>query len=214
MAKLEHGKYYHIFNRGINSTKIFNQKKDFVYFLDLYKRYIPTIADTYAWALMNNHFHFLVRIKDEKEIGFLSPSLLTNKQKKWETIIPENENEKGKKPVPSLQFSHLFNAYSKRFNKTYKRTGSLFEKGFKRKEVESEHYLRHLVYYIHHNPIHHGVSNNYGDFPWTSYVDFIEGVSTIVDVKKVLEYFDDFDNFVFFHQEEHEFSLIQDYLMD
>jgi len=213
MAKLEYSTYYHIFNRGINSTRIFNQERDFIYFLDLYKRYIPSIADTYAWVLMNNHFHFLVRIKDENEIGLLSPSLVNDEQKKWETFNPEKINNKGRKPVPSRQFSHLFNTYSKWFNRTYKRTGSLFEKGFKRKEVGDENYLKHLVYYIHHNPIHHGVSDNYGDYPWTSYVEF-EGPSTLVDVRKVLDWFDDLDNFVFFHQEEHELSLIQDYLMD
>jgi len=214
MAKLKHGTYYHIYNRGINSARIFNQKKDFIYFLDLYKRFIPAIADTFAWTLMNNHFHFLVRIKNEDEIGLLDTSMVANKQKKWETIIPENVNEKGKKPVPSRQFSHLFNTYAKWFNKTYKRTGSLFEKGFKRKEVENEHYLQHLVYYIHHNPLHHQASKSYIGYQWTSYNDFINMKSTLVDIELVIEWFDDLENFVFFHQEEHELSMIQDYLID
>jgi len=48
----------------------------------------------------------------------------------------------------------------------------------------------------------------------TSYVKFVEGPSTIADVNKVFDWFEDLDNFVFFHQEEHELSLIQDYLID
>ena len=181
---------------------------------ELYKRCIPSIADTYAWVLMNKHFHFLVRIKDENEIGLLPRLLVNDKQKKRETFNPEKISNKGRKPLPSRQFSHLFNAYSKWFNRAYKRTGSLFEKGFKRKEVGDENYLKHLVYYTHYNPIHHGVSDNYGDYPWTSYVEFVEGPSTIADVNKVFDWFEDLDNFVFFHQEEHELSLIQDYLID
>lgn len=49
-------------------------------------------------------------------------------------------------------FSNLFNAYSKAFNKQNKRTGSLFEKHFKRKRVDSEDYFRTVFCYIHHNP--------------------------------------------------------------
>jgi len=29
------------------------------------------VADTYAWVLMKNHFHLLVRIKKKAGIGFL-----------------------------------------------------------------------------------------------------------------------------------------------
>ncbi|MCF6169828.1 MAG: hypothetical protein L3J31_01825 [Bacteroidales bacterium] len=220
MAILEFGSYYHIFNRGIDSAKIFNQKEDYEHFLELYKKYIPLIADTYAWTLMNNHFHFLVRIKDENEIGFLVHLTGSNKIEKWKVVFSEEASpldivgNKLKKPNPSRQFSHLFNAYSKWFNNKYHRTGGLFEKGFRRKEVENEHYLTHLVYYIHHNPLHHGIVKKYTSYQWTSYLDFIEGQSTIIDVKKVIDWFDDLGNFVFFHQEEHEFSLIDDLLID
>lgn len=39
--------------------------------MQLYGKYIAKIAETFAWCFMPNHFHFLVRIKDEEDIGFI-----------------------------------------------------------------------------------------------------------------------------------------------
>ena len=70
MQPLEFGKYYRIYNKGLNSCKLFEETTNYNHFLSLYEKYIHPIADTYAYCLMKNHFHFLVRIKEEKEIGF------------------------------------------------------------------------------------------------------------------------------------------------
>ena len=60
MQKLEFGKYYHIYNRGINSCDLFVENENYEHFLRLYEKYINPIVDTYAWVLMKNHFHLLV----------------------------------------------------------------------------------------------------------------------------------------------------------
>ena len=93
IAPLENGKYYHIYNRGINSDILFKENDNYNYFLKLYDTHIDPIAETFAWCLMNNHFHFLIRIKEVEEI-------------KTEIKIQ-----------PSQSFSNLFNAYTKAFNK-------------------------------------------------------------------------------------------------
>ncbi len=49
-------------------------------------------------------------------------------------------------------FSNLFNAYAKAFNIQENRTGSLFEKHYKRKLIEDEKYFTNLFSYIHNNP--------------------------------------------------------------
>ncbi|SFF48467.1 transposase [Sunxiuqinia elliptica] len=65
---LEHNHFYHIYNRGINSCNLFQENTNYEYFLSLYARYISPVANTYAWVLMRNHFHLLVKIKGEDEI--------------------------------------------------------------------------------------------------------------------------------------------------
>ncbi len=70
---IEYGYYYHIYNRGINGTDLFWSDDNYSYFMELYFKYIDLVADTYAWCLMKNHFHFLVRIKEEGEIQPFKP---------------------------------------------------------------------------------------------------------------------------------------------
>jgi REP element-mobilizing transposase RayT len=128
---IEFGKYYHIYNRGNNGENLFLTAPNYYYFLSLYDKYISSVAETYAWCLMPNHFHLLVRIKDEVDIDFL-------KSEKEPKTAP-------KKAKPENQFGHLFNAYAKAFNKQNNRHGSLFEHPFRRIEVTNEAYLKRLV---------------------------------------------------------------------
>lgn len=62
--KLESGEFYHIYNHGAGERDLFREPDNYEYFLGLYDKYISPIADTYAWVLMPNHFHVLVRIKE------------------------------------------------------------------------------------------------------------------------------------------------------
>lgn len=64
----EAGHYYHIYNRGNNKENIFIEERNYVYFLQLLKIYILPVADVYAYCLLKNHFHLLVRIKEEDEL--------------------------------------------------------------------------------------------------------------------------------------------------
>jgi len=66
-SPLCYGQYYHIYNRGNNRENIFVEERNYRYFLKLYVKYIEPVADTYAYCLLRNHFHFLVRIKTVAE---------------------------------------------------------------------------------------------------------------------------------------------------
>jgi putative transposase len=143
---LQHDRYYHIYNRGNNRENLFLEERNYRHFLKLYARYVEPVADTYAYCLLKNHFHVLVRIKAVAE-----------------------QDQIGKMLNPSQQFGHLFNAYSKAINKAYQRTGSLFEHPFERIEVTSERYLMRLVIYIHYNPQTHGLIADFRDWPYSSY---------------------------------------------
>ena len=129
---LLHGNYYHIYNRGNNGIDIFLENENYLHFLRLYAKYIEPIAETYAWCLLKNHFHILVRIKDKNEIVVGDLTYNT-------TAAP-------KVVEPFRQFSHLFNAYTQAINKKHHRTGSLFEKSFERKLVTSEKYFQQLIF--------------------------------------------------------------------
>lgn len=63
---LENEKYYHIYNRTNGPVPLFKNAEDYKRFLRLMQRFIPPVADLLAWALMGNHFHFVVRIQEER----------------------------------------------------------------------------------------------------------------------------------------------------
>lgn len=201
MQIIEFGRYYHIYNRGINSCNLFKENSNYEHFLHLYEKYITPIADTFAYCLMSNHFHFLVRIKDNNEIKLEE---LPNPVK---ILNPDMFNKKIQKP--HIYFSHLFNSYTQAFNKKINRTGALFERPFKRILVENETYLKYLVYYIHHNPVKHGFVDDMIEYPWSSYKSISSLKKTKLKREEVIEWFNDLGNYIYFHSTEQNMDRIK-----
>jgi hypothetical protein len=186
---LQYGHFYHIYNRGINSCSLFREPTNYEHFLGLYDKYISPVADTYAWVLMGNHFHWLVRIKREEEINLFFQDLQG---------FQNLEGLKNRNRV-NQQFANLFNAYTKAYNKRYHRTGSLFEHPFRRVPVNTMAQLKYLVYYIHHNPIHHGYCEHYLDYPWSSYLTIVSPKQTRLKRDKVLSWYAGSERFQAYH---------------
>lgn len=197
---LEFGNYYHIYNRGNNGIPIFMEPENNYHFLRLYAKYIEPIAETFAWCLMNNHFHILVRIKDKAEI--------------IASDLTYNTTEKPKVIEPYRQFSHLFNAYTQAINKKYHRTGSLFETKFERKLVNSERYFQQLIFYIHNNPVHHGFVTQMGLYPWSSYESIVSEKPTMLKRNIILDNFGGKDRFLEYHKTERNTNDIQDLIIE
>lgn len=124
LQAIQKGYSYHIYNRGINGCLIFSGEENKIYFLKLLDKYLSLHVSIFAYCLMDNHFHLVLRIESEEKTALQA-------------------------------FSNLFNAYAKAFNKQHHRTGSLFEKHFKRICLEDENYLKQLIIYVHLNPKHH-----------------------------------------------------------
>ncbi len=100
--------------------------------------------------------------------------------------------------IVTQSLSNLFNAYAKAFNKQNDRTGSLFEKYFKRIKIQDENYLRNIIQYVHLNPKHH-LDLNYKTYKYSSFQTIISDKQTKVARNEVLNYFDDIDNFIYRH---------------
>ena len=173
---MEPDKYYHVFNRACGFDKLFITKGNYIYFLKLYTRFLDEFVETYAYCLLPNHFHFLIKPKDLqgfKDLGGLY----------------------------SNQFSKLFNSYARSFNKMNGRNGSLFSQNFKRKEIASMDYMRGVVIYIHRNPIKHGYIESIEEWSHFSYSKILNGKKDTINVRtdEVLEWFGGKDNFKNYH---------------
>ena len=197
---LEFGKYYHIYNRGNNGIDVFLEPENNYHFLRLYAKYIEPIAETYAWCLLKNHFHLLVRIKEKYEVEV--------------DKLSYNTAENPKVVEPYRQFSHLFNAYTQAINKRYHRTGSLFETKFERKLVKDEKYFKQLIFYIHNNPVHHGFVKQMNLYPWSSYDTVVSEKTTMLNRLEVLQIYGGKENFVYYHQTQQNTNKVTDLIIE
>lgn len=64
---------------------------------------------------------------------------------------------------------HLGQLYAQYINKTYGRTGNLWEGRFKSCLVQSEAYLLTCCRYIELNPVRAGLASSAGHYPWSSF---------------------------------------------
>lgn len=153
--------YYHIYNRGVEKRRIFQDRDDynsFVYYLKTYlspleelnkedkilkvnleKNNLSAEVELLAFCLMPNHFHLLLHQKTKDGI--------------------------------SKFMKQIANAYTQYFNNRYQRVGALFQGKFKAVKIDTDEYILHLSRYIHLNPIERGAS--LAEFEWSSYLDYL-----------------------------------------
>ncbi|MEO6136399.1 MAG: transposase [Ginsengibacter sp.] len=181
---------YHIFNRAIGDEKLFREDKNYLFFLQKYKQHILPVADTFAYSLLPNHFHFLIRIKDEIQIAALFRS---SKKKEAELELLSG--------FIMERFGNLFNSYAKSFNKEYSRKGNLFMDTMKRVEVENDAQFGSEVFYVHKNPVHHHYCKKIEDWKWSSYHSLLSNLDTLLLRKEVIEWFGSREKFIEFHRQ-------------
>lgn len=199
MEQLEPEKYYHIYNRANGNDLIFISAGNHDFFLDKYNQYISPVADTFCYCLMPNHFHFLIRVKSEKDLIAAFPNAELQGLKN-STPNPELQGFKNLAALLSHQFSIFFNSYAKAFNKQQNRKGSLFMKNFKRKHITDEGYLLKLVHYIHFNPVKSGLCKLPSEWKYSSYHILLDEKPGFLKKEVVMEWFEDKENFMYTHQ--------------
>jgi putative transposase len=182
----EPDKMYHVYNHAIGSECLFRSEENYHYFLKKYAQYIYPVVETFAYCLMPNHFHFLIRIRPAEELLKLA------------------KNPVGFENLPGLvsrQFSHFLNAYAKAFNAMYDRKGSLFMGDINRKLVPEESYYTKLIHYIHYNPVHHGFVEQLAVWPHSSFHSLFSIKPTLLQRQVVLDWFGSQDAYLVFHQQ-------------
>lgn len=65
---LESNNEYHLFSRAIGDEKLFRTTENYKYFLQKLKHHTDSVCKLYAYALLPNHFHLVVKIEDEKTL--------------------------------------------------------------------------------------------------------------------------------------------------
>lgn len=207
MEKLQPNCSYHIFNHANGFENIFIEDENYRFFLEKYQQYILPIAETYAYCLLPNHFHLVVRIRRRevleevfrnfKSTNFSKVPNFGKVENSGKVEITDNIIEQ----FISKQFANLFSCYTQSFNKVNKRRGSLFLKNFRREPIENKAYFLNAVIYTHRNPVHHAFCDRYTDWSYTSFCEIKERNSQMIEVEKLLRMFGDRDSFIDLHEQ-------------
>lgn len=142
------GGIYHVYNRGVDKRKIFQDESNYRRFLKTFvaikqhgtARNIhikPIEIDLYAYCLNPNHFHFIIQPKTEDALSSFMGQLCTS--------------------------------YAMYFNLKNDRKGRLFESRFKAKLVTGDAYFLWLMSYVTFNAQIHGIVDAAEKYPWCSY---------------------------------------------
>ena len=185
---------YRIYNHANGNEDIFKTTENFLFFLNKHEQFIKPIANTIAYCLMPNHFHLLIKVKNEDALK--EANILFQKRKK---ICPENYKQlkdDGYSKFVSKVFSNFFSSYTQSFNKKTGRKGSLFIPNFKRKQVGDEQYLMNLITYIHNNPIKHNFVKHLDEWDYSSYHTYV----SFMDKYNILNWFGGVEGFKDFHK--------------
>lgn len=149
--KFQNENYYHIYNRGVDKRRIFDDKGGYIRFLNylhksLFKRGSASYEEAeprislVAYCLLPNHYHLLV--KQSKDNGV-------------------------------SDYIHDFSTSYTMFYKTKNnRSGVLFQGRAKVKEIKSDNYLLYLSAYVNGNAEIHKIIKA-ENWPWSSYLDYI-----------------------------------------
>jgi putative transposase len=187
-SPLLYNAYYHIYNRGINRENVFIEERNYAHFLTLYAKYIEPVADTYAYCLLKNHFHLLIRVKSRDEI-------------QSDKTLKVSQTFRVSDIKPSNQFSKLFNAYAKAINLAYGRTGSLFQHPFGRVLITSDIQYYRVIAYIHQNPQKHKFVTDFRDWKYSSCSAILSEKHTHLQREVVLGWFGNRQQYADIHAE-------------
>lgn len=152
--------YYHIYNRGVEQRNIFEDRGDYIRFLDYLCRF--NTSDTLSHLFLDN-------TKTKKPlVSVLSYCLLPNH---FHMLLKQLQDCGISRFLHKVQM-----AYAHYFNKKHHRSGRLFESTFHAKPITSNAHLDHIPRYIHLNALDL-TSHNWREglvYNWDSALSFLE----------------------------------------
>lgn len=197
--EFEVGGIYHVYNKVVSGETFFKNERDYNSFLERYLKYFSPYFETFAYCLIPNHFHFLIRVKDNVD-SFVAKEN-TNAAKKYLN---------GEEPLNFFlehQLSRMLSGVAIKYNKSNNRVGPLFKQGTKRVGLSTESRIIYQLCYIHHNPIHHKLTSNYEDWKYSSFHDYINEKPTHLSKEVLLKLMGGID---VFHSLHNDFKLEND----
>ncbi len=192
---LQPARLYHIYHHGTDYAPLFISAEDYQIFLDKVKRFILPVGEVYAYCLLPDRFHLLVRFHTETQ-------LQNFRERKY--------GRKGRLDFPTLlalQFEHFFKSYTRIFNYNRRQSGTLFAETFHRTPITDEGEVAKTIVYIHREPQRYAWADDFRAWRFSSYRTILSTQKTVLKRERALDFFEGKDNFLEWHQWAYESCL-------
>lgn len=197
LAQFSEESYYHVICKCIEGKKLFYNDDDRFFFLKRYNDFLYGFVDTYAYTLIDNHVHWLIKTKKEADM------LLHLNSKETVKLTATHKNFlAGNCSFHELleqQYNRFFISYALTLNKGRETSGHLFNRPFKRVEITDDAHLTQVIVYIHANIQKHGLLKDFRLFKWSSYQAILSSGATHIVREEVLDWFGGRDKFIGLH---------------
>jgi REP element-mobilizing transposase RayT len=191
--------YYHIVCKSLRNQRLFLSDENKRYFLQRYSFYLFPYVSTYAYCLLDNHVHFVVKIKDEEEI--IAEIVSTEKEcTRSQLRFLENPTGENLGKLLDRQFNSFFVSYTRSYNNYYHTKGHLFDSPFKKVQLQDETHTTQAIIYVHSNAVRHKLSTDIENYNWSSYNSILSNRNTLLCREHVLEWFGGVEGFIQAHK--------------
>jgi putative transposase len=194
--------HYHVLFRSIDGVPLFKNVKERSFFLEKWKRFTEMATDLWAYSLLDNHTHFIIKTKTKEDVQKLISILNPEQQTKAMKQFIHAPSEAFFQSIMERQINSFLVSYTNTYNNFIKRKGGLFQQPFRRLLIADDAHLQQAIIYTHANAQKHGLVKHFLEHPWHSYYAIMNGDSYLVCANDVLAFFGGKEKFEQLHQQQ------------
>lgn len=194
--------YYHLVFKSIDGILLFQQDGDYKVFLDRFWQFTNCVFDNWAYCLLSNHAHFIIKIKPiETVTKSIHKTELPKQTVAMKKLLLTPESEAIFDEVIERQVNSFMVSFANYTKNKYRRHGGLFQKPFKRIRIDTDGWLQTAIIYVHLNSFKHKVFSDYTLYSHNSYSLCVKNCSDYIVSEEVLHFFGGVDKFILLHEE-------------
>ncbi len=204
---LEATKIYQLDYFHTSNERLFQVEGDYVVFLKQYAELFSPMVETFAFCLLPNSIHLLVRMKEEQELfTFLKSNNRIPEENlsfsEYSNLASGTANLVGN--IFSLQINKqlalLLNTFSQERNKNHQLKTNLLKQRFVKNEISSEEQLKQAMISIHCSPKKESLIGNLVDWKFSSFAAYLSDKPSLLNRDYPMQIFDGRENFIAAHK--------------
>ncbi|GAB2836479.1 transposase [Ferruginibacter profundus] len=197
------GNHYHLVFKSIDGVLLFRDENDHTIFLERFQKFTAIAFYNWAYCLLNNHVHFIVKVKPLENIVIaISKTDQTKQTVAMKELLAVQDKPETLDAMIERQVNSFMVSYANYTKNKYHHKGGLFQKPFKRIAIDSDAHLQMAIIYVHANVAKHKVFDNYKKYVHSSYTAIITNNNFYCASASVVQFFGGVEKFILLHEEQ------------